>query len=129
MTGEKYLSRNLSKYWMFRTPLVIKEWRNFSTPSVEICNFLNPPQAGLPKFATPPHLSTTPYCWIKNDQPLGVESLHPLSWYSNLTVCFKVIVYLQQVSVLIYLFTYLCVYNWWCRKLWEDKMNSRSLGI
>ena len=50
---------------------------NFELFQVEFFNplrrnvqFFHPPQAGLQKNFDPPHLSTTPYSWVKSDQPL-----------------------------------------------------------
>ena len=61
-----------------KDPLIIKQLRNFSTPSKEIYDFLNPLKQFSKIFWPPLPLDHPPYCWVKNDQPLiqgGVEIL------------------------------------------------------
>ena len=43
---------------------------NFSTPLKRSVNFFHPTEAGLQKILTPLTCRPTPYCWVKNDQPL-----------------------------------------------------------
>ena len=45
--------------------------REFLTPFKSNIQFFHPPSSRSSKYFDPPHLSTNPYCWIKNDQPLS----------------------------------------------------------
>ena len=56
------LQRNI-QFW-----IISKE--TFHPPLKKNVQFFHPPSSKSSKAFDPPHMSTTPYCWVKNDQPL-----------------------------------------------------------
>ena len=67
---------NISKSFIFpqniecEKTLIMKQWRNISTPLRRNFQFLQPLSDRSSKIFESPHLSTTPYSWVRNDQPL-----------------------------------------------------------
>ena len=64
------------KYENFLIPLNLngspynQATKKFSTPLKRNLSFSKAPTSRVLNFFDPPQLSTTPYCWVKNDQPL-----------------------------------------------------------
>ena len=68
-----------------KDPIIIKQLRNFATPLKRNIWFFKPPSSRSLKFYDPPQFSTTPYCWVKNNQPLKRLTNYHLPRFSTKT--------------------------------------------